>query len=59
MYINGAVNEIKAFSAISGLKINIDKTKCLPIGTSDTGRTSNEHGIKYVNELKILGVVGI
>ena len=31
--IANAISEIKKFSSVSGLQLNIDKTKCLPIGS--------------------------
>ena len=31
--ITSAISEIKTFSSLSGLQLNVDKTKCLPIGT--------------------------
>ena len=54
--LNGAVKEIQTFTSMSGLKININKTKCLPIGMNRNSTLENAHGIKYVQEMKILGI---
>ena len=55
--ISGAISEIKEFSSISGLHLNVDKTKCLPIGVdSRPPQAPSCHKIQYVNELKILGI---
>ena len=54
--IDGAIHEIQIFTSMSGLKINTNKTKCLPIGKKSNTLQMNSHGIQYVEELKILGI---
>lgn len=55
--LKGVVEEINHFSSFSGLRLNIAKTKCLPIGCISDSLVSNSLGIKFVDELKILGIV--
>ena len=55
-YVTGAIKEIQTFTLMSGLKMNIDKTKCLPIGKRINSMPPNLEGIEYVEELKILGL---
>ena len=55
--INGAINEINTFTSMSGLKLNVAKTKCLPIGKNNNSLQVNSYGIEYVEELKILGII--
>ena len=43
------------FANISGLKVNLDKTACLPIGTLSTNDIPVDLGIQHVEELKVLG----
>ena len=57
--LNGAVTEIMKFSAQSGLKVNWDKTTCMPLGhLSPAEITGNDFvsKIKWVDEIKILGL---
>ena len=54
--IDGAIHEIQIFTSMSGLKINTNKTKCLPIGKKSNTLQMNSHGMQYVEELKILGI---
>ena len=54
--IAGAVDELNLFSHQSGLKINIEKTSCLAIGSSAKNRSSEEHAVHFVKELTILGI---
>ena len=54
--IDEAIEEIKEFTSISGLRLNTNKTKCLPVGRPSNSLQLNMHGIKYVEELKILGI---
>ena len=53
--VKGAMKELVKFTYLSGLKVNIDKTSCLPIGTLITDNISRNLGIKIVEELRILG----
>ena len=53
--LRGALQELIKFSELSGLKVNLDKTSCLPIGTLEAGQVSSELNVKIVKELKILG----
>ena len=54
--INGVINEIKTFTSMSGLKLNVTKTKCLPIGVNHNNPSVNTHGIEYVKNMEILGI---
>ena len=54
--IKGVVTEIKTFTSVSGLNLNINKTKCMPIGAVNDNAPVNDTGIEYVKELKILGL---
>ena len=54
--ITRAIVEIEKFSSVSGLKLNIDKTKCLPIGNHLNRSQGNLPRLQYVDELKILGI---
>ena len=53
--IEGAVTELLRFAHFSGLKINVEKTSCLPIGILKAKDLPADLGIKIVDELKILG----
>ena len=53
--INNIIPAVQEYSSVSGLHLNVDKTKCLQIGTP-THSQENVHTIQYVNELKILGI---
>ena len=57
--LNGAVEELTNFSAYSGLKINWEKTSCLPLGSlipPESNDNVGEKRLKWVDEIKILGV---
>ena len=54
--IKGILHELNNYSKISGLKVNVQKTKCLPIGQVQTD-TLMELGLSVVTEMKILGIV--
>ena len=54
--IDDAIQEIQTFSVASGLKLNIEKTKCLPIGANTEPIQPNSNGIECVDELRILGI---
>jgi len=54
--VTGAISEIEKFSSTSGLKLNVEKTKCLPIGNHLNCRQGNLPQIQCVKELKILGI---
>ena len=53
--LTGTINELVEFSNMSGLKVNLDKTSCLPIGTLTKNQLPGNLGIKIVDELKVLG----
>lgn len=54
----GAVmTELRRFTEVSGLRVNIDKTKCLPIGRHGDSRCIGNLGLSMVNEVKVLGIV--
>ena len=56
----GVTEELSHFSAQSGLKLNWNKTSCMPLncrippGIAETNKVSK---IKWVDELKILGII--
>ena len=54
--LKGAINELVRFASISGLKVNIEKTSCMPIGSLQDYQVPNGMDIKLVNEIKILGI---
>ena len=54
--IAGAVNELVSFSQQSGLKINLEKTSCMPIGISSGAQQNTEHNMRIVDELTVLGI---
>ena len=55
--INDEINEIKTFFVdCHGLKLNVTKTKCRPIGVNHNNPPVNTHGIEYVKNMKILGI---
>ena len=55
--ITGVLRELDAFSQVSGLHINIEKTKCLQIGRQvDTEFLTNLR-LNTVSELKVLGII--
>ena len=54
--IHGALQELKIFSEVSGLGLNIEKTSCLEIGFSNQEHSEHNHGIKWVSDMKILGI---
>ena len=48
---------MKQFSEMSGLKLNVEKTSCMPIGDTENSNIVNNYNIKWVDEMKILGVL--
>ena len=54
--LKGALQELKAFSEVSGLRLNIEKSSCMQIGNTNQQHRVNDHGIRWVNSLKILGI---
>ena len=53
--LNGATEELNTFSTQSGLKLNWEKTSCLPLGSLNPPEHSNENivnKIKWVDEIK-------
>ena len=55
-YITGSIYELQKFGKQSGLKINIEKTKCMPIGTLSKNHVSEKYNAMFVKELTILGI---
>ena len=55
--ITRAISEISTYSSLSGLKLNVEKTKCLSIGLHSNANPVDSNEVQYVNELKILGIV--
>ena len=55
----GALHEIRAFSRVSGLCINENKTKCISVGQCEQVDINfmNALGITFVDEIKILGII--
>ena len=54
--IRGALQELKTFSDVSGLGLNVEKTSCLEIGLSNQGHVENNYGLKWASDMKILGI---
>ena len=48
---------LKEFSKVSGLRVNIGKTKCLPVGNQVNTSPLKDLCLTIVNELKILGII--
>ena len=57
MSIKGVLNEVEIFSQYSGLRINVEKTKCLRIGQYVDISFLEDLGVQTVCELKVLGVI--
>ena len=55
-YMLGAIEELKMFSSFSGLRVNVSKTKCMPIGNAGEVTNMNSQEFTFVDEIKILGV---
>ena len=55
--VKGAMGELSAFGHLSGLKVNTDKTFCLPIGTLKKQQVPTNLNITIVDELNVLGTV--
>ena len=53
--LRGAANELVQFARVSGLKANLEKTSCLPIGILTRNQLPDNLDIKVVDELKVLG----
>ena len=57
--MHGVAEELSEFSSQSGLKLNWEKTSCMPIGLlvpPEMSENSVVKKIKWVNEIKILGI---
>ena len=54
--LRGAIEELQVFSSASGLRVNVSKTKYMPIGKDIDTRSMDALGIAPVKEMKILGV---
>ena len=55
--LKGALQELNCFSEASGLRLNIEKTSCMQIGTTNPQHSVNNLGIKWVSHMKILGII--
>ena len=55
--IKGVLDELGTFTEVSGLRVNIEKTKCLQIGRNVDTTFLNGIGLNVVNELKVLGIL--
>ena len=54
--LNGVTEELNEFSEQSGLKLNWEKTSCLPLGSlnppeTPTDRSGGRGNIKWVNDI--------
>ena len=54
--IRGALSELDTYSKVSGLKLNVEKTACLPIGVKKEQYEVENFGCKWVTQMKILGI---
>ena len=54
--IAGSLKELQKFGDQSGLKINVEKTACMAVGTSSENEVSTKYRTMLVNELTILGI---
>lgn len=54
--ITGSIEELTIFGQQSGLKVNVEKTSCMAIGTLTEDQVNLDHNINFVNELTILGI---
>ena len=54
--ISGVLQELNKFTEVSGLRTNVEKTKCLPIGNNVNTSALIDLGLTVVNELKVLGI---
>lgn len=54
--ISGSIDELTRFGQQSGLKINVEKTSCMAIGTLTENCVSTTHNINIAKELTILGI---
>ena len=55
--VRGSLYELQRFSEMSGLKLNVEKTSCMMFGSEGWCTHRNNFGLKWVQEMKILGVV--
>ena len=55
--LKGALQELNKFSDLSGLRLNIEKTSCMQVGPLNPQHNENSQGIKWVNQMKILGIM--
>ena len=53
--IEAAMNELVKFGKVSGLKVNLEKTSGLPIGSLKQTQITTNFNMKIVRELKVLG----
>lgn len=54
--LEGSIEELTVFGNHSGLKINLEKTSCMPIGITKTDHIDTLFNINFVNSLTILGI---
>ena len=56
-FLEGALQELQTFSNASGLRMNIEKTSCMQIGAPNQQHIVNNYRLKWVSQMKILGIV--
>ena len=54
--LEGSIEELTVFGNHSGLKINLEKTSCMPIEIMKTDHIDTLFNISFVNSLTILGI---
>ena len=54
--ITGTIKELNTFGLQSGLKINIEKTSCMAIGTTTADQVGSTASINFADKLTILGI---
>ena len=55
--VRGSLQELQTFSEMSGLKLNVEKTSCMMFGADGRYTGENNFGLKWVQDMKVLGVV--
>ena len=55
--VKAALHELEEFHKVSGLRVNIDKTKCLQIGKEVDCSFLSFAEVRLVRELKVLGIL--
>ena len=55
--VRGSLHKLQTFSEMSGLKPNVEKTSSMMFGADGWCITDNNFGLKWVQDMKVLGVV--